>query len=48
MEKDCLRCGRMIIEDFEKWKKENPKKVFAYCKYCKIFVPVMRNVGIEI
>ena len=38
----------MIIEDFEKWKEDNPDGVFKYCKYCRMTLPVMRNVGIDI
>jgi len=48
IEKMCIRCGRMIIQDFEKWKQENPEKVFAYCRYCRISVPVMRSEGVDI
>ncbi len=46
--KDCLRCKRIIIEDFEKWKEKNPKQVFEYCKKCRMFTPVMRSEGIDI
>ena len=48
MEKECIRCKRIIIKDFEKWKEQNPGKVFAYCKYCRLFTPVMRSEGIDI
>ena len=48
MEKKCIRCKRVIIKDFEKWKEENPTKVFFYCPYCKMFLPVMRSEGVDI
>jgi len=46
--KKCIRCNKIIIDDFEKWKKDNPKGVFVYCKYCKLRLPVMRSEGIDI
>jgi len=46
--KKCIRCKRVIIKDFEKWKDKNPDKVFFYCPYCKMMLPVMRSEGVEI
>ena len=48
MQKECNRCGRVMIDDFEKWKQENPTKVFAYCKKCMMWLPVMRSPGVDI
>ena len=48
MDRECIRCKRIIIKDFEKWKQENPEKVFVYCKYCRLSVPVMRSEGVDI
>jgi len=46
--KECIRCKKIVIEDFEKWKSDNLKGVFAYCKYCRIKLPVMRDIGVDI
>ncbi len=47
-EKECIRCKRIIIKDFEKWKSQNPTKVFFYCPYCRLMLPIMRSEGVDI
>jgi len=46
--KKCIRCKKTMIEDFDKWKQENPTKIFAYCRHCRMMIPVMRDVGVDI
>ena len=48
MQKKCIRCKRVIIEDFEKWKEDNPEGLFEYCKHCRMRLPVMRSIGVDI
>lgn len=37
MEKLCKFCKRVIIEDWEKWLKENPQAVWIQCPYFDCF-----------
>ncbi len=34
MEKKCKNCGKIIIEDWMKYLKENPNQVWLQCCYC--------------
>jgi len=30
----CRECMKIVIEDFEKWLKENPETRYVQCPYC--------------
>lgn len=32
--KTCLICKKIIVEDFEKWREENPESNYLECPYC--------------
>jgi len=34
MEKRCERCGRIIINDWLNWLKENKHQAYVQCPYC--------------
>jgi DNA-directed RNA polymerase subunit RPC12/RpoP len=34
MQKRCRKCGRIIIEDFEKYLEENKEQAWLQCPYC--------------
>ena len=34
MNKVCKDCKRIIMEDFEKWLKENPQQEYIQCPLC--------------
>lgn len=33
-EKRCEKCGRIIVEDFERYLEENPEQRWIQCPYC--------------
>jgi DNA-directed RNA polymerase subunit RPC12/RpoP len=34
MEKRCIYCKKIIIEDFDKWLEENKHQEYLQCPYC--------------
>lgn len=34
MEKRCLKCKKIIIEDYLKWIEDNPEIKYLQCCYC--------------